>query len=312
MGTILARSWGRPQLAIGVAAALVLAMLLFANVPVNAQSGSATSTCPLLNLANPGAGDQVSAGDYVVSGVALDPVSCSATSVDFFLGSRDSGGMYLGTTRPGSDPNNPAGFVKTVTFPDVNRLDTFNAYASSASGAGVTTVSVPIRIGSPPTTTKPATPTPITASVTIKSNCPSVATGPVAAAAGTAAPVVAVSQNQGPVLRLANPQSGDFVSRGDYVSYGVAFDPNSASGPGVDLVSYYLGARDNGGMFIGSGVPGVLGGPVGAYSATLKFPTNASGLHDVVAYAHSSVNGRETAVTISVNIASRLTPTPTP
>jgi hypothetical protein len=298
---------------IGVAVTVVLAMLLLANVPVNAQSGSSTSTCPLLNLGNPNAGDQVSAGDYVVTGVALDPTTRSATSVDLFLGTRDSGGTYLGTAVPGSDPNNPAGFVKTVNFPDVNRLDTFTAYASSAKGAGITTVSVPIRIGSPPSTTKPATPTPVAASVTIKSNCPSVVAGPGGLAVGTAAPVVAVSQNQGPVLRIANPQSGDFVSRGDYVSYGVAFDPNSANGPGVDMVTYYFGApRDSGGLFIGSGVPGVLGGPVGAYSAELKFPTNASGLHDVVAYAHSSVNGRETAVTISVNIAARLTPTPTP
>jgi hypothetical protein len=291
---------------------MVLAMLLFAIVPVNAQSGSSTSTCPLLNLGNPNAGDQVSAGDYVVTGVALDPITRSATSVDLFLGSRDSGGTYLGTAVPGSDPNNPAGFIKTVKFPDVNRLDTFTAYASSVKGAGITTVSVPIRIGSPPSTTKPATPTPVAASVTIKSNCASVSVGPAGVAVGTAAPVVAVSQNQGPVLRIANPQSGDFVSRGQYVSYGVAFDQNSANGPGVDMVSYYLGLRDSGGAFIGSGVPGILGGPVGAYSAELKFPTNISGLHDIVAYAHSSVNGRETAVTISVNIAARLTPTPTP
>jgi len=286
-------------------------MLLFANIPVNAQSGAAASTCPLLNLANPGAGDQVSEGDYVVSGVALDPVTRSATSVDFFLGTRDSGGLYLGTATAGSDPNNPAGFVKTVTFPDVNRLDTFTAYASSVQGAGTTTISVPIRIGSPPRSTAPATPTPIGASVTIKSNCPSVV-GPAGVARGSTAPVVAVSQNQGPVLQVANPQSGDFVSRGDYVSYGVAFDRGSASGPGVDLVSYYLGTRDSGGMFVGSGTPGLLGGPVGAYSAELKFPTNISGLHDLVAYAHSAVNGRETAVSITVNIASRLTPTPTP
>src|SRR5215472_13893988 len=103
MGTFLARGWGRPRLAIGVAVTLVLAMLLFANIPVNAQSGSSTSTCPLLNLSNPGPGDQVKQGDYNVTGVAVDGVTGAPLSVDLFLGSRDAGGMYLGTAMPGSD-----------------------------------------------------------------------------------------------------------------------------------------------------------------------------------------------------------------
>jgi hypothetical protein len=301
-------------------------MLLFANVTVNAQSGSATSTCPLLSLSNPGPGDQVSAGDYNVHGVAIDGVTGAPTSVDLFLGTRDNGGTYLATAMPGTDPNNPAAFNQEVTFPNVNRLDVFTAYATSTHGAGTTTVSVPIRIGSPPRSIAPATPTPVAASVTVKSNCPTILVSPTGAqVTGAVAPVVAVRQNQGPVLQIANPQAGDFVSRGDYISYGVAFDPNSASGPGVDQVSYYLGARDNGGVFIGSGTPGVIGGPTGggpevtgpfgggagAYSAELTFPNNASGLQNIFAYAHSSVTGRETSVSIPVDIRSRLTPTPT-
>jgi hypothetical protein len=268
----------------------------------------------------------VKQGDYNVNGVAVDGVTGAPLSVDLFLGSRDAGGTYLGTAMPGSDlnnPNNPAAFSQEVTFPSVNRLDTFTAYATSTHGAGTTTVSVPIRIGSPPPAHgAQATPTPIASSTTVKSNCPTVAVGPAGGVhvTGTSAPVVAVRPNQGPVLQIANPQSGDFVSHGDYISFGVAFDPNSSSGPGVDLVSYYLGSRDSGGNFIGSGVPGVVGGPpegiggtgsAGAYTAELTFPANASGLHDVVAYAHSSLTGRETSVTITVNIGARLTPTPT-
>jgi hypothetical protein len=293
-------------------------MLLLANAPVSAQPAGPTvgSTCPLLSLANPGPGDLVPNGDYKVSGVVFDPVTRSPSGVsriDFFLGQRDTGGMFLGSTMPGTDPNNPAAFMAKVTFPDVDRLDTFTAYAYAAGSGATTTVAVPIQIGNPPRTEAPATPTPVTVSVTVKSSCPTVSVSPrTGAAVGAAAPVVAVTSIQGPILRVANPSAGDFVSRGNYWSYGVAFDQASKQGPGVDGVSYYLEPRDNGGVFIGSATPGLLGGELGLYAALLKFPTTTSGGHNLVAYAHSSVSGQESAVIIPINVGVAVTPTPRP
>ncbi|HEY1293009.1 MAG TPA: hypothetical protein VGJ60_08025 [Chloroflexota bacterium] len=291
-------------------------MLLFANAPVSAQPAPGGSTCPAVSLANPGPGDQVPGGDYVVSGVAVDPITRSPSGVgriDFFLGQRDLGGEFLGTTMPGTDPNNPAGFMTTITFPDVNRQDTFTAYAIAANSAATTTIAVPIQIGSPPRSILAATPTPVALSVTVKSNCPAVTASRAGVAVGTAAPVVSARASQGPVLRLANPSSGDFISRGKYVSFGVAFDPASANGPGVDVVNYFLEPRDAGGEFVGSATPGELGGQLGAFAALLDIPNSASGGHNLVAYAHSTVNGQETAVSTPVFVGvARPTATPTP
>jgi hypothetical protein len=319
MKSTLSRIRGRRRVVAGVATATLLALLLLANAPVSAQQAApGSSTCPLLNLANPGAGDDVPNGDYEVSGTVLDPVTRSPSGVshvDFFLGQRDTGGTFLGSTTPGTDPNNPAGFIKEVTFPDVDRLDTFTAYAYATNSAASTTVAVPIQIGNPQRTTAPATPTPVTASVTVKSNCPTASVSPRGSVAvvGAAAPVVAVTSNQGPVLRIANPNAGDFVSRGDYWSFGVGFDQASKQGAGVDAVSYYLEPRDNGGALIGTATPGLLGGELGAYAALLKFPTGAAGGHNLVAYAHSSVSGQESAVSIPIYVGgSRPTATPIP
>jgi hypothetical protein len=256
----------------------------------------------------------VPGGHYEVSGLAIDPITRSPAGIsriDFFLGQRDAGGQFLGTTAPGTDPNNPAGFLTTITFPDVNRQDTFTAYAFAANG-GTTTVAVPVQIGSPPRSTAPATPTPVTVSVTVKSNCPTVTPSRAGAAVGTAAPVVSVKPSQGPVLRVANPSAGDFVSRGNFWSFGVAFDSASASGPGVDQVSYFLEPRDSGGVFVGSAKPGLLGGELGAYAALLDFPNAASGGHNLVAYAHSTVNGKEAVVSIPIFVGIRPTATPIP
>jgi hypothetical protein len=304
---------------LGVSTATFLALLLFANAPVSAQQATpGSSTCPLLNLANPGAGDNVPNGDYDVSGTVLDPVTRSPSGVshiDFFLGQRDTGGTFLGSTTPGTDPNNPAGFVKQVTFPDVDRLDTFTAYAYATNSAATTTVAVPIRIGNPQRTSAPATPTPIAASVTVKSNCPTASVSPSGAVAvvGAATPVVSVMSSQGPVLRLANPNAGDFVGRGNYWSFGVAFDPASKQGAGVDAVSFYLEARDNGGVIVGTATPGLLGGDLGAFAALLNFPTGVAGSHNLVVYAHSSVSGQESAVSVPIYVgAARPTSTPIP
>jgi hypothetical protein len=317
MRNTFVRNWGRPRFAVGVATATVLAMLVFANAPVSAQPAApGVPACPLLSLANPGPGDMVPNGDYVVSGIALDPITRSPSGVsriDFFLGFRDDGGSFLGSTTPGTDPNIPAGFRATVTLPDGNRLDTFTAYAYAANSGATTIVAVPIQIGSPPRTTAPATPTPVTASATIKFGCVAVSVSAAGVAVGTStAPMVAVRATHGPVLQLGNPNPGDVISRGDYVSSGVAFDPASQGGPGVDRVDFFLDARDSGGLFLGSATPGLAGGPLGAFARKVTLPGTASGGHNFVAYAHSSVSGLESAVAVPVFVGVSVTPTPRP
>src|SRR3954453_22947097 len=67
-------------------------------------AGPGVSTCPVLDVGNPNAGDTLTMGDLDVSGVAFDPITGSGSGVshvDFFLGPRDQGGTIIGTAVPG-------------------------------------------------------------------------------------------------------------------------------------------------------------------------------------------------------------------
>ena len=103
MKSALSRIRGRRRVVVGAATATLLALLLFANAPVSAQQvAPGSSTCPLLNLANPGPGDDVPNGDYTVSGTVLDPITHSTSGVshvDFFLGQRPKIQCRLKATR---------------------------------------------------------------------------------------------------------------------------------------------------------------------------------------------------------------------
>src|SRR5690349_4497207 len=80
---------------------------------------------------------------------------------------------------------------------------------------------------------------------------------PVAAQSAPAATTMAVQSC--PVLSVGNPNPGDNISAGGYVINGEAFDRASQSGAGITSVDLFLGERDQGGMFLGSGVPGTGG-----------------------------------------------------
>jgi hypothetical protein len=313
MSTMSLRGSRRPALAVVLSSGLGLALLTLAGLPVGAQTAPAGgSTCPVLELANPQPGDQVSSGAYVVSGVAFDPVASNrlVSKIDFFLGARDNGGKFLGSFVP------PAGstqrsFKATITLPNVNRIDSFFAYAYSALSSATTSVEVPIQVGSipPREADQPRT---TAATVTVKSGCPTATVSPTAGVmvAPAAAPVVAVRPAQGPRLVVANPTANDIISRGAYVSYGIAFDAASTEGPGVAQVDFFLGARESGGRILGSVTPGLAGGQLGAYSARLSIPSTANGGYDFVAYARSSLTGLETVVTVPVFVGVRPVPTP--
>lgn len=124
-----------------------------------------------------------------------------------------------------------------------------------------------------------------------------------------------------PVLQLANPSPGTLVSAGDYVISGTAFDPAATEGSGVNHVDIFLGPRDEGGVFLGSAVPGqdmmdgLTPGSTAAqqsFQVTVTLPTDIIGGRDLFAYAYSSLTGAVTDVSIPIYVASVPTNLPTP
>src|SRR5215470_13895842 len=285
------RRYRRFGLPMGAAGLVALALLVMANSPFGAQpAGIGASTCPVLDLGNPPPGAQVS-GNLIVTGVAFSPIGSGIAHVDFFLGPRDAGGQIIGTTMPSPDTNV---FQTTLALPDVDRGDNLVVYAY-ANGGATTTLMQPITIGSPPKTTGTGTPTPIPSSITTKTGCPTVSGG---VAGRTTAPVVSVRQAQGPRLVVGNPNAYDTIPHGTYVSYGIAVDPLATNGAGVDAVTYFLGNRDTGGVRLG----GVTPSPDGTYTVSLDVPENVTGGALLYVYAVSGVTGRETVVSIPVNV----------
>ena len=115
----------------------------------------------------------------------------------------------------------------------------------------------------------------------------------VATATLSSAPVGAAGSGtctSAPMLDLANPSAGDLLSPGDYIVSGVARDPASTIGDGIDRVELFVGNRELGGTEVGAAVP-----QQGVFAVTAKLPSNVIGGTSFFAYAHSSVTGQETA-----------------
>src|SRR5258708_6759969 len=93
---------------------------------------------------------------------------------------------------------------------------------------------------------------------------------------------------------LANPSAGSMIVPGGMVVQGIATDSRATSGPGVDRVDFFLDSREQGGLNLGTAMPGVVPGPFGpdSFQTTVTIP-NLTGGHDLFAYAHSSVSGPE-------------------
>jgi hypothetical protein len=283
----------------------VAALIAFAvgTLPAVAQSiAPGVSTCPLLDLANPSAGDLISPGSYIVDGTVIDPVTFSPSGishVEFFLGARDQGGTILGSTVPGTSPTGgPNAFQVTLSIPDVNRDDNFTAYAYATHSDAVTTVQREVHVGHATTgqTTVPL-------SITLKSNCP-VVNANAQATAITSVPVITIVQGQGPVLQLANPNANDSISRGAYVVTGLAYDPASTNGAGISGVEFFLDERDQGGQSLGgTTVPGTNNPSFPRlFRTVVTIPSSASGGHTFVAYAQSSLTGLETKLSVPVTV----------
>ena len=312
----------------GLASLLLAAVALAAatTLPAGAQTAPAQSSCPagppVLEVGNPNPGDLLPTGDIVFSGVAFDPAATSGagiTSVDLFLGSRDSGGEFLASVVPGtSTQSNPHAWQVRASLPDnANGGRDFVVYAVSSVTGQQTSVSVPVFVGLAPTPTPTgtgSTPVPLTEFTT--STCQGTtqgATAPAAASVGSSESVRAPISQAPPVLSVANPSAGGLLPVGDLIVEGQAFDPGASSGSGIDSVELFLDSRDSGGILLGSGVPGNNGAPDRrTFVITASIPSNANGGHDFVVYARSATTGEETVVSTPVFIGAAPTPTPHP
>jgi hypothetical protein len=124
-----------------------------------------------------------------------------------------------------------------------------------------------------------------------------------------------------PVLQIANPSPGGFVTSGDILIAGTAFDPAATVGNGVSRVDLFLGDRDQGGLYLGSAVPGedameglLPGSAAAEHSFQIKvlMPSNLSGGMDLRAYAYSALTGNTTVVSTPIYLAVAPTPMATP
>jgi hypothetical protein len=109
---------------------------------------------------------------------------------------------------------------------------------------------------------------------------------------------------------LANPTPGARVEAGSSIISGVAMDTNAPAGSvGVDRVDFFLGNRDEGGISLGSAVPvsptdfvnPAPFGP-GSFQANVNYPTSSLGGHDLFAYAHDSVSGTESIISMPIAV----------
>jgi hypothetical protein len=307
------------------AAGLVSLVLVGASVTMMAAPSAAEPlavvTCPgggpTVQLANPGPGDVLSQGDYIVSGMAYDPASTQGdgiSRIDLFLGQRDSGGLFLGAATPGEDSSNPRAFSVKVTLPDtVNGGRDFVAYAYSTVTGNTSSESVPVFVGAAPTatpiTSNAPTPVPLTSSTqsTCLGGAPVPAVAP-PAQAQSSVPAVSMAEHSAPVLQLGNPNPGDVLSNGDLIIQGVAYDPNGSQANGIDRVELFLDNRDEGGLPLGSGAPA----SDNTFKIKATLPSSANGGHNVVAYARSSVTGLESVESVPVFVGAAPTPTPRP
>jgi len=288
------------------------ALAALAAAPAGAQSSTCAAGAPFLQLADPNPGDVLPTGDLIVSGIAFDPGATDGSGishVDLFLGSRDDGGVILGSVAP----TGRAFSVRASVPNTANGSRDFVAYAFSAADGQQTSVSIPVFIGAAPT----PTPTSSTSTArraltsTTESTCRTVAP---ATSDNVPAfrPLPLPSNLAAPVLQLANPSSGDVLSTGDVIIEGAAYDPTSTEGAGVDRVELFLDSRESGGLLLGSGIPGALATESPrVFHIKASVPSGTNGQHSLVAYARSSVTGQETVVSVN-DVFFGAAPTPTP
>jgi len=104
-------------------------------------------------------------------------------------------------------------------------------------------------------------------------------------------------------FELANPAPGAMLEPGGLVIEGIAVDTRATSGNGIDRIDFFLGNRDEGGINVGTVIPGATAGPFGSGSFhTIITLPNITGGSDLFGYAHSSVTNQESVVAVPVAI----------
>jgi hypothetical protein len=309
--------------ALSVAVALGLGSLAAFAQTAPASNPGGCSTIDF-QLGNPAAGARVETGSSIVQGIARATDAPSGTNgidrVDFFLGSRDEGGMILGSAAPGmtAGPAGPGSFQATLDFPtDQTGGHDLVAYAHSAITGQQSVISVPIALGedvnkafvTPPTEATMmciGSPTGMaaTTSMTPASTTTTMTTAPSTTMTPSTTGNTTTTMNSSAsassiVLEVGNPSPGDTILSGAYNMVGRAFDKTATSGSGIDRVDVFLDSRDEGGLFLGEA--SIANNNL--WSLTVTLPNNNLGLHNLTVYAHSSVSGAQQTQVIPITVA---------
>src|SRR5207248_8921051 len=117
----------------------IAATLSIGTLPAFAQAAPSALACSSIHfeLANPSAAAIVQPGAFVVQGIAMDSRAkqgLGIDKIDFFLDSREGGGVNLGTVVPGliAGPFGPTSFQASLSVPSKLGAHDFCAYAHSS------------------------------------------------------------------------------------------------------------------------------------------------------------------------------------
>ena len=296
----------------------VVAALGIGSLPALAQSAPSTADCSAIkfDLSNPGPGSRVEHGNAIVQGVAMDTragTGAGIDRIDFFLESRDAGGVNIGSAALGTIPGpfGPGSFQTTISFPNtVGGHDLF-AYAHSSVTGQEAVIDVPIAVGEDPAkaaeTTSTATQTctkggntaSTTAAMTPPATTAPAATAPAAITTTTTTTAAMAPSASTITLNVGNPSPGDTVHVGGINISGSAWDKAATNGSGIDRLDIFLDDRDSGGILL---TEAHSFASMNNWTATVTLPSNQTGLHELVFYAHSSVTGQQAVVSVPVTI----------
>ena len=293
----------------------VAAALGLGTVPALAQTAPTTGSgaCSGIHfqLANPDPGAMLEPGGYVLEGVAMDQRATQGTGidhVDFFLDSREEGGVNLGSAVPArtTGPLGPNSFQATIELPDMIGGHDLVAYAHSSFNGAESVISVPIALGedvdkafetAPPTTVSEMCMTGSAGAVTSTTT-----TAPTSTTTTTTTPTTSTTTTSTSAstirFEVGNPSPDDTIHVGGYVIEGTASDSAAKQGTGIDRIEVFLDSREEGGMLIGQG----SFGSGTTWSATVELPDNQTGVHSLFFYAHSTASDKEIVESVPVTV----------
>jgi Bacterial Ig domain len=312
--------------AVTAAGALAMGGLpAFAAAPTDAPADD--PSCVRLALDNPHPGDVLSAGDYTISGRAVDTSGAGIDRVQIFLEDRNLGGTPIGEADLSPGANAPASVARSslggngafsvaVDTSSTNTdkgSHTLFAYARSTNGTEVS-VAVPIVLGFgsgglggalgtnlPSVSNSAECPAPVAPSNIVSPSSTNVT--------GTAA---LAQPDETITVTIDSPHPGATISRGKFEVSGRA--SSTTSGP-IDRIQVFLGNRDLGGLSLGeisaASSPMAVSGSTtlsstlnsnGTYRLFVDFPGQNLGTNTVFVYARSATTGQQASAATSVTV----------